>query len=169
MEWITDSERLRASIGKYKWILLVLAIGLLLMVFPEEKKEAISSSAAMERQEVKQNSLQKELEQILSQMEGAGKVQVLLTEAMGQQTFYQTDQNVRKTMDSEEIQKDTVILTQADRSGGGLVSRIDPPKFLGAVVLCQGADKATVRLAVVEAVATATGLGADKISVCKMK
>ena len=169
MEWITDSERLRASIGKYKWILLVLAIGLLLMVFPEEKKEAISSSAAMERQEVKQNSLQKELEQLLSQLEGAGKVQVLLTEAMGQQTYYQTDQNARKTMDSEEIQKDTVILTQADRSGGGLVSRIDPPKFLGAVVLCQGADKATVRLAVVEAVATATGLGADKISVCKMK
>lgn len=147
----------------------MLAIGLLLMVFPEEKKEAISSSAAMERQEVKQNSLQKELEQILSQLEGAGKVRVLLTEAMGQQTFYQTDQNVRKTMDSEEMQKDTVILTQADRSGGGLVSRIDPPKFLGAVVLCQGADKATVRLAVVEAVATATGLGADKISVCKMK
>lgn len=169
MEWITDSERLRASIGKYKWILLVLAIGLLLMVFPEEKKEAISSSAAMGRQEVKQNSLQKELEQILSQLEGAGKVQVLLTEAMGQQTYYQTDQNARKTMDSEEMQKDTVILTQADRSGGGLVSRIDPPKFLGAVVLCQGADKATVRLAVVEAVATATGLGADKISVCKMK
>lgn len=169
MEWITDSERLRASIGKYKWILLVLAIGLLLMVFPEEKKESISSSAAMERQEVKQNSLQKELEQLLSQLEGAGKVQVLLTEAMGQQTYYQTDQNARKTMDSEEIQKDTVILTQADRSGGGLVSRIDPPKFLGAVVLCQGADKATVRLAVVEAVATATGLGADKISVCKMK
>ena len=147
----------------------MLAIGLLLMVFPEEKKEAISSSAAMGRQEVKQNSLQKELEQILSQLEGAGKVQVLLTEAMGQQTYYQTDQNARKTMDSEEMQKDTVILTQADRSGGGLVSRIDPPKFLGAVVLCQGADKATVRLAVVEAVATATGLGADKISVCKMK
>lgn len=169
MEWITDSERFRTSIGKYKWILLVLAIGLLMMVFPVEKKESVSSSATMERQEVKQNSLQKELEQILSQLEGAGKVQVLLTEAMGQQTYYQTDQNARKTMDSEEMQKDTVILTQADRSGGGLVSRIDPPKFLGAVVLCQGADKATVRLAVVEAVATATGLGADKISVCKMK
>ena len=169
MEWITDSERLRASIGKYKWILLVLAIGFLMMVFPVEKKEPVSVSSTMERQEVKQNSLQKELEQLLSQLEGAGKVRVLLTEAMGQQTYYQTDQNARKTMDSEEIQKDTVILTRADRSGGGLVSRIDPPKFLGAVVLCQGADKATVRLAVVEAVATATGLGADKISVCKMK
>lgn len=147
----------------------MLAIGLLMMVFPVEKKESVSVSATMERQEVKQNSLQKELEQLLSQLEGAGKVRVLLTEAMGQQTYYQTDQNARKTMDSEEIQKDTVILTRADRSGGGLVSRIDPPKFLGAVVLCQGADKATVRLAVVEAVATATGLGADKISVCKMK
>lgn len=169
MEWITDPERLRASIGKYKWILLVLAIGFLLMVFPEEKKETVSSSAATVVKEAEQKSLQQELEQILSQLEGAGKVRVLLTEAVGQQTIYQMNQNARKTMDAEEIQKDTVILTQADRSERGLVSRIDPPKFLGAVVLCQGADKATVRLAVVEAVATATGLGADKISVCKMK
>lgn len=167
MEWITDPEKIRTSIGKYKWILLVVAIGLLLMLFPEEKKEAASQLPAME--EAQEKSLQQEMELLLSQLEGAGKVRVLLTESVGQQTIYQTDQNARKTMESEEIQKDTVILTGADRAGRGLVSRVDPPKFLGAVVLCQGADKATVRLAIVEAVATATGLGADKISVCKMK
>ena len=169
MEWITDPGRLRASLGKYKWILLVLAIGFLLMVVPEEKKETVSLSSQKVIQEMEQKSLQQELEQLLSQLEGAGKVRVLLTEAVGQQTIYQTDQNARKSTDLEEIQKDTVILTQEDRSGRGLVSRVDPPKFLGAVILCQGADKATVRLAVVEAVATATGLGTDKISVCKMK
>lgn len=167
MEWITDPEKIRTSIGKYKWILLVVAIGFLLMLFPEEKKEAASQLPAME--EAQEKSLQQEMELLLSQLEGAGKVRVLLTESVGQQTIYQTDQNARKTMESEEIQKDTVILTGADRAGRGLVSRVDPPKFLGAVVLCQGADKATVRLAIVEAVATATGLGADKISVCKMK
>lgn len=167
MEWITDPEKFRASLGKYKWILLVLVIGMLLMLFPEEKKEPVSPPAAVE--EPQEKSLQQELEQLLSQLEGAGQVRVLLTESAGQQTIYQTDQNARKTMESEDIQKDTVLLTDADRGERGLVSRVDPPKFLGAVILCQGADKATVRLAVVEAVATATGLGADKISVCKMK
>ena len=167
MEWITAPEKFRTAIGKYKWTLLVLIIGFLLMLFPEEKKEVVSHLPAME--EAQEKSLQQEMEQLLSQLEGAGKVRVLLTESAGQQTIYQTDQNARKTMESEEIQKDTVILTGADRAGSGLVSRVDPPKFLGAVVLCQGADKATVRLAIVEAVATATGLGADKISVCKMK
>jgi hypothetical protein len=41
--------------------------------------------------------------------------------------------------------------------------------YQGAVVLCQGAADAAVRLAVVEAVSKATGLGADKICVLKMK
>ena len=169
MEWITDPETLRTFLGKYKWFFLVLAMGLLLMWFPEGGKEEHTASSVSETREPEQMTLQQELEQLLSQLEGAGQVRVLLTEAVGQQTIYQTDQNRRKTLDAEELQKDTVILTESDRSGSGLISRIDPPKFLGAVVLCQGADKATVRFAVVEAVATATGLGADKISVCKMK
>lgn len=168
MEWIVDPETIRASLGKYKWFILVLAIGLILMLFPGNNQEAVSQPQTSTK-EPEQISLQQELEQLLSQLEGAGKVRVLLTESTGQQTIYQTDQSARKTMESEDIQKDTVILTGENRAGRGLVSRVDPPEYLGAVILCQGADKATVRLAVVEAVATATGLGADKISVCKMK
>jgi stage III sporulation protein AG len=43
------------------------------------------------------------------------------------------------------------------------------PQYLGAIVVCQGADRSDVRLAIVEAVSALTGLGADKISVLKMK
>lgn len=39
----------------------------------------------------------------------------------------------------------------------------------GAVVLCDGAGNAAVRLAVTNAVASYTGLGCDKIQVMKMK
>ena len=51
----------------------------------------------------------------------------------------------------------------------GLIRQINPPAYLGAIVVCQGADNNTVRLAIVEAVSRATGLGADKISVLKMR
>ena len=39
----------------------------------------------------------------------------------------------------------------------------------GAVVVCQGADDAQIRLNVTNAVAAYTGLGSDKITVMKMK
>jgi stage III sporulation protein AG len=57
--------------------------------------------------------------------------------------------------------------------GGGAESAVDLyyryPAYLGAVVVCRGADNAAVRLQIVEAVSVFTGLGADKISVNKMK
>ena len=40
---------------------------------------------------------------------------------------------------------------------------------MGAVVVCDGADSAVVRLEVTDAVMAYTGLGGDKISVMKMK
>ncbi len=169
MEWIAYGESLRSSVKKYKWVVFVIFIGILLMLFPGETKEEINSVPLSEATEVKQLNLQQELEEILSRLEGAGNVQVLLTESIGKQTIYQTDQNSRKTQESEEVLKETVILTQADRSGTGLIIRVDPPRYLGAVVLCQGADKPAVRLAIVDAVSTATGLRSDKISVWKMK
>ena len=39
----------------------------------------------------------------------------------------------------------------------------------GAVVVCDGADKASVRLDVTQAVMVYSGLGSDRIAVCKMK
>ena len=39
----------------------------------------------------------------------------------------------------------------------------------GVVVVCEGADRAAVKLAVTEAVASLTGLGSGKIAVVKMK
>lgn len=169
MEWIAYGESLRSSMKKYKWIIFLIFIGILLMLFPDETKEEKQNVQLSEKTEIRQSNLQQELEQILSRLAGAGKVCVLLTESIGQQTIYQTDQNSRNTQESEETQKDTVIVTQADRSGTGLIIRVDPPRYLGAVVLCQGADKPTVRLAIVDAVSTATGLRSDKISVWKMK
>ena len=41
------------------------------------------------------------------------------------------------------------------------------PQYLGAVVVCDGADSPQVQLAVTQAVAQFTGLSTDRISVLK--
>ena len=109
------------------------------------------------------------LNDILGQIRGAGRVKVMLTVASGEETIYQFDQNHSTDESGSSIQKDTVTVTDKDRGQSGLITQINPPKYLGALIVCQGADDATVRLAISEAVSSLTGLGMDKITIVKMK
>ena len=70
---------------------------------------------------------------------------------------------------SQDHRKSTVLISGDNRAENGLLRQRNPPVYLGAIVLCQGADKASIRLAIVEAVTDATGLGSDRITVLKMK
>lgn len=132
----------------------------------ERKQETAVQSTEKAEETVK---LQDQLSAFLSQMAGAGKVQVLLTEAAGQQTIYQADKDTSTNDNSQMDRSDTVILTNSARDQEGLVCQVNPPTYLGAVVLCQGADQSSIRLAITEAVANATGLGYHKITILKMK
>ena len=147
-------DRLKAAIGKYRYVLLVALAGLALMLLPTGAAEETPAPTAPAEE-----SLEARLEAVLRRIDGAGEVAVLLTEERGGEVFYQTEGEDEKT----------VLITGADRSESGLVRTTQPPAYRGAVVVCQGADSPSVRLAVVEAVASATGLGTDRITVLKMK
>lgn len=158
MDWLKGKEEVLRLLKKYRYVLAVLLAGLVLMALPRgaEEERSRPETAAPE-----EPSLQQELEELLGAVAGAGRVRVLLTLAAGAETEYQLDLNG----DEER----TVVVTQADRSQAGLVRQTRSPRFRGAVVLCQGADDARVKLAMVQAVMSATGLGADRITVLKME
>ena len=146
---------------------MVLLIGIFLLCLPrQEPQTGVSPQQETVQQ---QTTLEQELEDVLSKLDGAGKVRVLLTESSGSETYYQQDEDRMEDEGGKQIRSDTVILTDSGRGQSGLVRRVDPPVYLGAVVLCQGADSARVKLAVTEAVANATGLSTDRITVLKMK
>ncbi len=155
-------------IKKYRYPLLVLLVGLVLITLPG-KKDSTDPQATQALQPVQKPDTAQELSQILSQIQGVGKVKVMLTIAAGENTIYQTDEDVTTSEGGSTIRKETVIVTDSDRNSYALITQVIPPEFLGAVIVCQGADRAEVRLAIVEAVSKATGLGADCISVLKMK
>lgn len=157
MDWTALKERIQELGKKNRLLLLVLLLGILLMTFPQKKQQTENVPSV----QVDEISLEDQLSATLSLMDGAGKVKVLLTEAKGKQILYQSNISGERS--------ETVILNDGSRVQSGLVSRIDPPQYLGAVVLCQGAGKASVRLSIAEAVANATGLSYDRISVLKLK
>lgn len=166
MDWLKMGKNLTGRLKKYRYGLLILAIGLALMLLPAGQKGETSSISETQPQEI---ALESRLEDILCQIHGAGRVRVLLTEAEGQIFHYQTDTDSNASGDSESRRQDTVIITGPDRTEDGLIRSVTPPTYLGALVLCQGADSPAVRFAVVEAVADVTGLGTDRITVLKMK
>lgn len=153
---------------KYRFPALILLLGIILMTLPIKEKKA-AEPVQTEEPNISQTDLQGALEDILCLIQGAGKVRVLLTEAAGEQTLYQTDEDMQTNGESESIRQDTVLLTDSAREEAGLIRQIIPPVYQGAVILCQGADSAAVRLAIIQAVASATGLTSDKITVLKMK
>lgn len=162
MDWVVHRIPFLKQYKKYGCVLLAALTGILLMTLPEEKKqEQLPVPVSAENPD----DLESSLSVILSQVDGAGEVQVLLTEKEGEQILFQCDE-VRT---QEDIRRDTVLISGSDRTEDGLVRQRVPPVYRGAVVLCRGADNAQVRLALAEAVKSVTGLSLDCITILKMK
>lgn len=154
-------SKLIGQIKKYRYAVLILLVGIVLMILPEHADKGDTMEGATIQEETE--DLSQMLTEVLAQIKGAGKVRLLLTLETGERTIYQTDGS-GQTLDQE-----TVIITDAERAQKGLVQQIASPVYRGAVVVCQGADDPEVRLSIVEAVSDATGLTSDRISVLKMK
>lgn len=156
--------------AKFKYALLILLLGVGLLLLPQKKSDAAPAAEAQPApQETQQEDLEARLETLLSQVEGAGKVQVLLTLETGTAYEYQTDVETKTSGDGLEQSQETVLASAGSGAEAPLTVKTTYPVYKGAVVLCQGADSASVRLDIMQAVSSLTGLGSDKITVIKMK
>ncbi len=153
--------------AKYKFVAIILLVGIGLMLLPSRDKE----TAAVTQTVVKSDelSLEDTIANVLSKMQGAGKVEVMLNIEQGTKTIYQVDDDVSKSDSGYSDRRQTVTLTDGQRNQYGLVQQVNPPIYLGAVVLCQGANDPVVKLAITEAVSKITGLNANQICVLKME
>lgn len=163
------SKRLTEGIKKYKFIALIIIAGVLLMTIPAQKEDQDTIKNSDFEEASQTLTLEEELAQILNQVKGAGKVKVMLTVAQGEEVIYQTNDTVSTDSDTTKKDTDTVTVTDADRNQNGLIKQANPPIYLGALIICQGADDPIVKLAITEAVSKITGLKTNCISVLKMK
>ena len=160
---------LRTLWKKGKFALPVLGLGVLLLLWPSgDGGTAQTASSELPAEELAA-AQQKEMERILARIDGAGEVHLMLTlESDGERTLAADGEETLRGGDAPEsgVRRETVILS----SGGSeevVVTQRRSPVYRGALVVCQGADRAEVKLAVTQAVAALTGLGADRITVVK--
>lgn len=170
MELKLTGDKIRTFLKKNRYVILVLVVGLVFMLLPSgNSKEEAEQSVSTSQESVDIWDITEDLEAFLSQIHGVGKVKVMLTVSVGEETVYQENQDISTNETGSVIRRETVIISGVDRQELPLVSYIKAPIYLGAIIVCQGGDQAGVKLDVIDAVSKITGLSSDKISVLKMK
>lgn len=163
--------RVLAALKKYKYVALVLLLGVALLLLPSksgETTETVEQTAETD-DEAYRLALEERLSAILTETTGAGRVLVLLTLRTGTQTVFQTDTSITADAERSSEERKTVILSRGSAYDEAAASAVEYPLFQGALVVCEGADDPTVRLGVVNAVSALTGLSSSHITVLKMK
>lgn len=155
---------------KYRIPLLVFLLGIALALVPgkTEKTDAPQTTTAADTA-FDLSATQKQLEALLSAIDGAGRVRLMLTLSSSEQIIYQTDSRTVTASGSTTQEKQTVFRQPGGSEKEPAVQSVVYPQYQGALVVCDGAERASVRLAVTQAVSSLTGLGSNKIAVVKMK
>lgn len=163
---------------KYKYFIAVILVGAVLLCFSLPSKTVGKTETENEDQTQETFDLtafQQEVAESLSEIDGAGRVKVLLSLETGAESVYASD--ISKSSqnsggdnfsDSESYQSTMSILSDGSYGETPVLIKNKYPTFRGAVVLCDGADSDTVRLAVTQAVGVLCGISSDHISISKM-
>lgn len=166
---LPSMERLTTFFKRYKFVLIVIAAGLFLLALPSgsgrnDPKETEGVLGTEEDFSV--DALEEKLSEILSRIEGAGKVSVMLTVKSGMERILATDLESAQSGSELERTEETVVLS---KDGGEEVVLIGQnyPTFQGALVVCPGGGDPQIQLEITRALSALTGLGAGRITVCK--
>ena len=174
-------EKLPELLDRYKYPILILLAGVALVLWPGRKTEgsALAASEPSAPATVSDEGqdycrrMERELEALLSQVDGAGRVRVLLTLKTGPVSAYQTDRSrsERGEGESQSLSEEekTVILSRGSAYDEPAVVSTAYPVFQGALIVAEGGADPAVRLQLSAAVAALLDLGADQITVVKMK
>lgn len=170
-------KKIFALSSKYKYFLLVVGIGILFML-TSIPAPASTETKAEETPKVSDTfslpDFEEKLRDRLSLIDGAGRVELVLSLKSGEEAVYA--ENVNRS--SQTGMEDTVsasyqsTLSVISNSGYGetpVLLKNKYPEFRGALILCDGADSDKVRLEINEAVKALCGITSDHISILKMK
>ncbi len=137
---------------------------------------SINTSTSTSQEE----NLKTDLENILSKINGVGKVKVLVTYTESSQIVAMYNENTKETSTEEkdetggtrtikesDTQKD-VIYQEENGEKKPITQKTIMPKIEGAIITAQGASNIDVKTNIIQAVEAVTGLATHKIQVFEM-
>ena len=140
----------------------------------------VSATAIVEDSYLTQ--LEKRTEQLLSQLEGAGEVSVMITLVSEGESIYaqeirsstsKTDENASSgdnRIISSTTQENTIVtVSNSDGSTSPVIIKENTAELSGIVIIAEGGDDILVKNALIRAVQALFNVPANKVEVFKMK
>lgn len=165
------------NIGKKNVALIILAVVMLFMLVLSEfvngfqKTESLNEDGTVNSQKYIQQT-EKELELILGKINGAGKVEVMLTlETSYENVFakgYSTKEDKGEKDEKKEFQEEYIIIKNGSSNEECLVEKVYEPAIKGVAVVAQGADDIKVKNAITQTVCALFNISSARVSVEKM-
>lgn len=131
-----------------------------------------------EESNIEEENLEIRLEKILSQIEGVGEVDVLITyyQTSSINPLYNENTSTSTTKDNSNENNSKITETQSiskeiltDNSSNPIIQTTMSPKVEGAVVIAKGASNTTIKANIISAIEATTGVASHKIQVFEMK
>ena len=162
-----SKRKIVTVLKRYKLVLLLMLAGIVVLLLPTDDGTAgnVNVGSAAE-EDFSVEKIEDELSEILSKIEGAGKVSVMLMVHSGTEQVLAVDRELSADDRNEELNEEVVIISRGGDEEPVLVRR-NYPVFRGALVVCSGGDDPEVVLTLTKALSALTGLSSGRITVCK--
>lgn len=164
-------KRAAEALKKYRLAALVVLLGVVLMLLPDgTERDAAPPESAVAGENFDRAAVQEEMEAILSAIDGAGRLRLMLTVDAGtKHELAQSSSSSRSGADEWQQKNEPLTVGAGSGVQEVVVTNSLYPRYVGALVVCEGGGSAGVRLAVTNAVSALTGLTSDRITVLQGK
>lgn len=171
--WLQFQTKFGAPKKEQLFILLLFGLLLAVIAIPVEKKESqnVLESSISTEEEVQEETLdyesrmEEKLEALLSEVEGVGRVKVMLTfEGSGEKKVEKDN-----SQSAENQQEETVYEEYGNSHKSPYVTFQSNPKVEGVLVIAQGGANSSVKQEILEAAQALFGIEAHKIKIMKME
>lgn len=178
-------EQIKAYLKTDKGRRLIIIIGiagmaliLLSSILPRQP----SNETATEQQQMVSNSqyeqlLEQRLIKLISEIDGAGKTNVLVTLENGEENIYAVNkedsqdisekwtEDGQKNQDNSKENRQDIVIIKQDGNEQPVITTTIEPRVKGVVVVCQGGGIATIKSKISQAVTTALNISSDRVCV----
>ena len=182
----TDNKNSKKKIENIVVAILILLITVIAInaILSDDKEEEETVINTIENNNVKfeasNTDLESRLEDILSKINGVGKIEVLINYSETEQVVAMYNENIKETSTEEQdesggtrvitendIQRD-VIFQEDNGEKTPITQKTIMPKIEGTIITAEGAGDANIKENIIQAVSAATGLASHKIQVFQM-
>lgn len=153
-------------------ILLALLLGILLLTagrWFSAEQEKTADSPQMIMAEVTERKTEQRMAEILSKIEGAGQVDVMLTYCRTEEKTIAHNEIREENGDSFRTEQTAILLEDDSGTTQPVILTETGPRVEGVVIAAQGADQPEVAAALHQAAQALLDVPAHKVAVLKMK